>query len=195
MMTLISTQPRCNERSPKIQRGIKIPAAKNSPVSTVNNRPLTTPPGVDTKSPAWTSNSLKNGLEAILVRRVSGKELKAFRQRFDISARGMAQQLNFSRSYIKRIEGGSLRASAKFSELFFALRAEWANVPVPHPKPLLLIGPGRLADDVTTIVLNVKPRRCANRKCHSAFVPRDRRQKFCSDICRDAHARRKAKAK
>lgn len=176
-------------------RGIKIPDPEISPRTDAINHPLTTTKDVVTKVPAPSVNSLQNGLRAIFVRRVSGKELKAFRQEFKLSAKGLAQHLNYSRAYVKRVEGNSLRASAKFSETFFALRADWANVPIPQPKPVTLIGPGTLADDVTILVLTVRPRRCKLRTCHAAFVPRDKRQKFCSDACRDLQARRKGKAK
>lgn len=187
--------PRGGTERAKMPRGINIPAPKISPSPNGNNHALTMPTGVVTKLPASCANSLQNGLQAIFVRRVTGRELKAFRVEFNLSARGLAQHLNYSRAYIKRVEGNSLRASAKFSEKFFAFRAEWANVPAPLPKSLMLIGPGTLADNVTVLVLTVKPRRCANRKCHAAFVPRDRRQKFCGDACRDAHARRKRRGK
>ena len=146
-----------------------------------------------TKVPVPPARSLQNGLEAVFVRRVSGKELKAFRTRFGISARGMAQLTGYSRAYIKRIEGGSLRASSKFSDKFSAVQADYENVPLPPPKGLTVTGPGILPEDVTVLVLMARPRRCKETRCHACFVPRDRRQKFCSEACRQAHARRASK--
>jgi hypothetical protein len=193
MLSTVLPQTRTNPVQVVLPPGQVIPPAKFSRHRTRNNHPLTTPQRVDTRNPEPPPNSPQDGPRAIFVQRASGKEVKAFRVQFNISARGLAQMLNYSRGYVKRIEGNSLRASAKFSEKFFAVRSEWANTPAPTPKPLIIIGPGTLADDVTTLVLSVRPRRCKWSKCHCVFVPRDRRQKFCSDAHRDAQANANAR--
>lgn len=195
MLTSFSTRAGGALPRPKAAQGSKIPSAKISPATNANNHDLTACADAVTTLPVPGARSLKKGLEAVFVRRVSGKELKAFRVQFHISARGMAQMTGYSRPYIKRVEGGSLRASAKFSEKFFAVRADWANVPAPAPKALTVVGPGTLPEDVLVLVLMTRPRRCKAKRCHACFVPRDRRQKFCSDACRAVHARGTRKAK
>lgn len=121
--------------------------------------------------------------------RVTRREVKRLRRAQGWSAARLGVEigeglpgLQYSRSYIKSIEGGSLPVSQKFAARFALLRARLAGEQRQH-KNILLRGalPKRL-------VIAGKVKRCA--ACGWHFVGASANQKYCGDDCRQ-HARRK----
>jgi hypothetical protein len=88
----------------------------------------------------------------------------------------------YSRSYVKHIEGGSLPLSRFFRERFAVLRARVVGEQV-SAKQILMRGkfPKRL-------VIAAKPKRCA--VCGWHFVGAVPNQKYCGPKCRKAAHRR-----
>lgn len=122
------------------------------------------------------------------LRSLSGKTVKAFRKKYKLSAsalaarllRPMAKQPNrfvsFSRSYVKRIEGGGLRPSPKFIKAFQALQAEFEQRPPPQSdKKIIAVFAHAVPDGVSEFDVLVPLVRCV---CGRWFVPTQPRQKI-----------------
>lgn len=192
---IATTLPRTTRgaQAPKTAQGPVMPPTPKRERTARFNHGKTSYAGVVTNITAPRRNSREARREGILTRRVSGREVKTFREAHSLSARELASRLGYSRPYVKRVEGNSLTASPTFAARFYALRETMDQTPAPQPHPLTIISPGEIGEDITTLVLHTRPRRCSRRACRAAFIPRDRRQKFCSDTCRTAHAKRKHK--
>lgn len=116
------------------------------------------------------------------------RQIKSFRKRQGWSAYELARELGgLSRSYIKHLEGGSVRINNRFISRFRALRARVIGSQI-HDREIVTTYrlPRRL-------VITVKPKRCD--VCRWWFIPVSSRQKRCGPKCAKIARSRRSRAK
>jgi transcriptional regulator with XRE-family HTH domain len=103
-------------------------------------------------------------------------KFKQFRKKLNESARVFGQRLGISRSYVKKIEGGSLAPSRRVEEKFRELQSSIRGVPVIHER--VILSRFKIPDQVRLLS---SPRRCRGHKRWMIF--RTPQQVYCSKEC------------
>lgn len=121
-------------------------------------------------------------------RPLTRRQIKSFRKRQGWSAYELGCELGgLSRSYIKHLEGGSVRINERFAIRFRALRARVIGKQI-HDREILTSY--RLP---RRIVIAAKPKRCD--VCRWWFIPVTPRQKRCGPVCAKAARSLRSEAK
>lgn len=116
--------------------------------------------------------------------KVTGNFIKGWRKARGISAAKLGELMGYSRTYIKRIEGGSITATRRFARRFVALRdrTQTEEFRTRHIKSFF-----PLPKDIKILA---RPRRC--RICREWFIFSSPNQRICTGRDCRREARRRA---
>ncbi len=116
---------------------------------------------------------------------LTGKQVKMFRKRLGWSAYELGREMGgYSRSYIKHIEGGSLKPSARFYARFQRLAGKIHKEDLRNKVIQTRFRLPRVFE------ISVKPRRCPG--CRKWYIWNHPNRKYCDAECR-RHALARAK--
>lgn len=162
------TTKRAPKQSAKPTRGTTTHKTENRAHSRAFDHPLTSQKGMvkDSQGTIHLSPAL---------RFLRGAEVREFRKAHNLSAKALAALLvknkktgaHFSRTYVKSVEGNSLRASAAFVQAFDELKAHRGEGET-GPRSIAAIFHHMPAGEVQEIEIIARPVRCV---CGKWFIP------------------------